>query len=697
MSLRLRIISAILICAAVSIAFVATPLLRGAKQLIGEGSQREVQQIEERIQTAIQMRVNTALSMAQIVAAMPRVKRAVAKADRKGLHRLFVKNFTEVSAATGVAQFQFHTPDSHSLLRVHDPDRHSDDLSATRKSVALANETQQPVAGLEQTADGLGIRGVSPVVNSKTHAGTVEFGLSLDETFLAEVMQGSDAVLELYVLPQGGLEQAGDTSLPRITANYSGEALLNTSELRSYLETSQAQGAVTLDNVSYASAGQLINDFAGNPVALAHILVPQTGYAAISTRVERNALIASIAALLISAVMAFWLGTRLTAKLAVLIKGMKSLADGDNQICFKEFAKEKAEIGEIAKRLEVFRDGLQETETLRAAQEQQQREQEKLVHSLASGLHRIAEGDLNARITEEVSESYTELVSDFNNAVDKLARVISEIAQSANEVTASAQDIERSAEDLSRRTVTSAATLEETAAALQQITSAVADSSEGAQSANNSGQTALERASSGAAVVQDTVTAMNEINDSADEIARISTLIDDIAFQTNLLALNAGVEAARAGSAGSGFAVVAAEVRSLAQRTTEAAREIGMLTTTSSERVQQGVELVGQTGSSLDEIVAAVDHVTQQISKIAELSEEQSRGLVEINTAMRDLDSNTQRNAGMFEHSSSASQRLLTQGIRLENLVQQFQFSAPDMAPVPTDLEIETQSTRSAA
>jgi methyl-accepting chemotaxis protein len=190
---------------------------------------------------------------------------------------------------------------------------------------------------------------------------------------------------------------------------------------------------------------------------------------------------------------------------------------------------------------------------------------------------------------------------------------------------------------------------------------------------------------------------MNEINDSADEIARIRTLIDDIAFQTNLLALNAGVEAARAGSAGSGFAVVAAEVRSLAQRTTEAAREIGMLTTTSSERVQQGVELVGQTGSSLDEIVAAVDHVTQQISKIAELSEEQSRGLVEINTAMRDLDSNTQRNAGMFEHSSSASQRLLTQGIRLENLVQQFQFSAPDMAPVPTDLEIETQSTRSAA
>lgn len=695
MSLRLRIISAILICAAVSIAFVATPLLRGAKQLIGEGSHREVQQIEERIQTAIQMRVNTALSMAQIVAAMPRVKRAMVKADRKGLQRLFVKNFTEVSAATGVAQFQFHTPDAHSLLRVHDPERHSDDLSVTRKTVALANETQQPVAGLEQTADGLGIRGVSPIVNSKKHVGTIEFGLRLDEEFLAGVMQDSDSVLELYVLPQGGA--ASDAPPARISANYTGEALLSPTQLRSYFDQSQTEGAITLGDVDYASAGQLINDFAGNPVALAHILVPQTGYGVISARVERNALIASIAALLISAVMAFWLGTRLTAKLGVLIKGMKSLADGDTQICFKEFATEKAEIGEISKRLEVFRDGLQETETLRAAQEQQQREQEKLVHSLASGLHRIAEGDLNARITEEVSESYTELVSDFNNAVDKLARVISEIAQSANEVTASAQDIERSAEDLSRRTVTSAATLEETAAALQQITSAVADSSEGAQSANNSGQTALERASSGAAVVQDTVSAMNEINDSADEIARISTLIDDIAFQTNLLALNAGVEAARAGSAGSGFAVVAAEVRSLAQRTTEAAREIGMLTTTSSERVQQGVELVGQTGSSLDEIVAAVDHVTQQIRKIAELSEEQSRGLVEINTAMRDLDSNTQRNAGMFEHSSNASQRLLTQGIRLENLVQQFQFSAPDVAPVQADLHIDTQATKSAA
>ena len=196
------------------------------------------------------------------------------------------------------------------------------------------------------------------------------------------------------------------------------------------------------------------------------------------------------------------------------------------------------------------------------------------------------------------------------------------------------REITGAAEDLSRRTEHQAATLEETAAALAEITAAVNSAAEGARNARAVVGEARGNAESSGRVVQDAVTAMGEIATSSSRISRIVGVIDDIAFQTNLLALNAGVEAARAGDAGRGFAVVASEVRALAQRSSEAAREIGGLISASAHQVETGVTLVGEAGEALRRISASVNGISDHVADIAGSAQEQSTSLTEVNTSM---------------------------------------------------------------
>ena len=194
-------------------------------------------------------------------------------------------------------------------------------------------------------------------------------------------------------------------------------------------------------------------------------------------------------------------------------------------------------------------------------------------------------------------------------------------------------------------------------------------------------------------VVQKAVAAMEQIAGSANEISNIIGVIDEIAFQTNLLALNAGVEAARAGEAGKGFAVVAQEVRELAQRSAGAAKEIKNLITTSNSQVQQGVQLVGQTGKALELIVTEVQEINRHVAAIAESAQEQSSGLQQINTAVNQMDQDTQKNAAMVEESTAASHGLAREAASLNQLLAQFKLSeggysaasAPVRAASPVD------------
>ncbi|ASQ04793.1 HAMP domain-containing protein [Sinorhizobium meliloti] len=294
------------------------------------------------------------------------------------------------------------------------------------------------------------------------------------------------------------------------------------------------------------------------------------------------------------------------------------------------------------------------------------------VDALATGLGRLADGDLAYRIGSPFADRLDRLREDFNNSVAKLHDTLCAVGANARAIDAGATEIRSAADDLARRTEQQAASVEETAAALEEITTTVRDSAHRAEEVGALVARTRAGAEKSGEVVQNAVEAMHAIEKSSGEISNIIGVIDDIAFQTNLLALNAGVEAARAGEAGKGFAVVAQEVRELAQRSANAAKEIKALITTSGEQVHSGVTLVGDTGRALQAIVAEVQEINKHVSAIVTATREQSTGLQEINTAVNTMDQGTQQNAAMVEQQTAASHGLASEAAALNALLAQF-------------------------
>ncbi len=295
-----------------------------------------------------------------------------------------------------------------------------------------------------------------------------------------------------------------------------------------------------------------------------------------------------------------------------------------------------------------------------------------VVTSLADGLRKLSKGDLTETIDVTFSEEYEQLRHDFNDAVANLKGTLSTIIATVGGIRHGSSEISNAADDLSKRTENQAATLEQTAAALDEITSTVKQTAEGATEANSVASDARKEAQQSGEIVKETVEAMGEIEKSSGQISQIIGVIDDIAFQTNLLALNAGVEAARAGDAGRGFAVVAQEVRALAQRSSDAAKEIKGLITASSQHVETGVDRVGRAGKALEEIITRVESVSSLVSDIAASAKEQSTSLSEVNTAVNKMDQVTQQNASMVEETTAASHSLAKDADELMNQVSHF-------------------------
>ncbi|MEM9973429.1 MAG: methyl-accepting chemotaxis protein [Pseudomonadota bacterium] len=306
--------------------------------------------------------------------------------------------------------------------------------------------------------------------------------------------------------------------------------------------------------------------------------------------------------------------------------------------------------------------------------------QDQMIQALRNALAGLSDGDLTLRIESPFADEHDQLRTDFNSAIAGLDTAIASVTERAGLIKGEVAEISSAAGDLSRRTEHQAATLEQTAAAIAEITASVSNAADGARQANEVVNEARANAEASGGVVQDAVSAMGEIADSSNKISSIISVIDDIAFQTNLLALNAGVEAARAGDAGRGFAVVASEVRALAQRSSDAAREINALISTSGEHVERGVTLVGNAGDALRSIVDSVSGISEHVSSIAVSAQEQSAGLAEVNTAMSQLDQVTQQNAAMFEETTAASQALNSAAAELGAAVARFRVGTAPAA-----------------
>jgi methyl-accepting chemotaxis protein len=292
------------------------------------------------------------------------------------------------------------------------------------------------------------------------------------------------------------------------------------------------------------------------------------------------------------------------------------------------------------------------------------------------------ENDLTQRIPMECKTGEIgALCGGVNSLLESMSTVIAEIKAAAREVTNASSEISASTTDLSQRTEEQAASLEETSASMEEISATVKKNAENANQANQSASGTREVADRGGQVVAKAVEAMARIEESSRKISDIIGVIDEIARQTNLLALNAAVEAARAGEAGRGFAVVASEVRSLAQRSSQAAKDIKDLITNSNGQVKDGVDLVNKAGTALTEIVDSIKKVADIVADIANASAEQASGIEQVNKALTQMDEVTQQNSALVEENAATAKTLEHQANAMNERVDSFRIAGGDMAP----------------
>ncbi|HHA2861199.1 MULTISPECIES: methyl-accepting chemotaxis protein [Stenotrophomonas] len=324
---------------------------------------------------------------------------------------------------------------------------------------------------------------------------------------------------------------------------------------------------------------------------------------------------------------------------------------------------------------------------------------------LSQLLQSIAAGDLTARMDGQFNGVFARMRDDANTTVAQLTQIVGQIQASAGSITLAAGEIASGNSDLSRRTEQQAANLEETAASMEELTSTVRQNAEHARQANQLAIGAHGVASQGGEVVGQVVSTMSAIEASSKKIAEIISVIDGIAFQTNILALNAAVEAARAGEQGRGFAVVASEVRTLAQRSAAAAKEIKGLIDDSVGKVAEGSSLVHQAGSTMGEIVASVQRVTDIMAEISAASQEQSAGIEQVNQTVVQMDETTQQNAALVEEATAAARAMEDQAVQLGEAVARFRLASqgttaiparPLAAPVPRQVAAAAPAARPA-
>lgn len=367
---------------------------------------------------------------------------------------------------------------------------------------------------------------------------------------------------------------------------------------------------------------------------------------------------------------------RITLRLRAGLDELTALSSGALDREIARHPNDLAEINALSDGLDNLQAQLRRAAEAQADLAKSEQAQQQIVQQLSDGLKKLSTGDLSARILGPLDAKYQSLADDFNAATTSLGDVVSKVIDTAGSVLSGARGINEATVDLSKRTEVQGATLQNAASSLEMLTQSIVASRGDAQELDSLASLAHQMGSTMTDTMSQTVAAIEKIKSSSHEIELIVGVIEDIAFQTNLLALNAGVEATRAGAEGSGFAVIAAEVRSLATRSSQSANEIKALIAASGVEVTKGVEFVTEAEASVSDISTHIHKISTLISRIAANSSAQSEGLTQVNDGVSQLDLVTQTNVAMVEETTAECQSLSLVAQDLSQLVSRFHIDS---------------------
>ncbi len=566
-----------------------------------------------------------ALTVATLVAGMPGVQKALAAKDRAALAAEFVPQYALMRDRFDFQQMQFHLPPATSFLRVHRPDRFGDDLSEIRPGVVAVNSTKAPVSGLEIGREGLGLRGIVPVLSAGQHVGSVEVGLSFDDVLLSAYKRQSGVEVGLFLF-EGNAFTFFAASNPGLSA-------LDTTSFADATKGSKTLDRLFLGGRPHAVIASPVLDFSRRVIGISIKAIDRSDFDTTLRRAWQVSGVLAGIVLVLSLVLVWIVSLTIGRPLSRMSAVMQRLSIGDLGSSYKETGR-RDEIGDLEKVLGRFRNTI-------ARNKEMTSEQKVLMAEQSDMLTRLSE------TAERVTES-----------IDAIRAAASEISQGSN--------------DLATRTERQASALQETVATMSEVSGNVAANAESSEQARKLAADALTRAEGGNTAVSSVIQAMSGIESSSSKINAIIQVMEEISFQTKLLALNAAVEAARAGESGKGFAVVAQEVRALADRSRQASQQIRDLIAQSAKEVAQGVELASGAGEALTSIIEIVREVAEIAPKIASGSREQARSIAEINKALNELDVATQQNAALVEESSAAAASLADQAGQLVDVATGF-------------------------
>ena len=366
---------------------------------------------------------------------------------------------------------------------------------------------------------------------------------------------------------------------------------------------------------------------------------------------------------LCSFVLARMIRSAISGELSGITSAIRRILNGDHDVVIDD-AERKDDVGELARAAVQLRDTTIE-------KQQSDADMAEMATLVGDCLQKMSQGDMTTELTE-LSERYEGLRANFNSTIHQLHGTLVGVADAADTIRVGSSEISQASDDLASRTEKHAAELASTTETVNRITAMLEETAAGAANAHRDVSDAMSEAKVGSEIIGRAVNAMKDVEESTSQIEQIIAVIDSIAFQTNLLALNAGVEAARAGASGSGFAVVANEVRALAQRSADAAKDIKELIEKSSGQVTEGAGMVRKTGEAFTRIVEKISLATELVEDISSKAESQSVNLKEANRSMDNMDLVTQQNAAMVEESNAAARNLATEADRLAAMVQGF-------------------------